>query len=50
MNILSRVTLRMPKDVHDWLTKRAATNLASLNSEIVRVLRERMDAEDRPAT
>lgn len=50
MNILSRITLRMPKDVHDWLTRRAATNLASMNSEIVRVLRERMDAEDRPAT
>lgn len=45
MNILSRITLRMPKDVHEWLTKRAATNLASMNSEIVRVLRKEKDAE-----
>ena len=50
MNILSRITLRMPKDVRDWLTKRAASNMASMNSEIVRVLRERMDAEERAAT
>lgn len=50
MNILSRITLRMPKDLHDWLLRRAAYNVSSLNSEIVRVLRERMDAEGRSAT
>lgn len=42
---LSRITLRMPKDVHDWLMQRAARNVGSLNSEIVRVLRTEMDRE-----
>lgn len=47
---LSRITLRMPKDIHDWLAQRADRHVGSLNSEIVRVLRKEKDAEDRAAT
>jgi hypothetical protein len=43
---LSRVTLRMPKDVHDWLVRSAASNLSSVNSEIVRALRKEMKEAD----
>jgi predicted HicB family RNase H-like nuclease len=49
MHELARITLRLPKDVHEWLTKRADYNLGSMNSEIVRALREQMNAENRPA-
>jgi plasmid stability protein len=40
----------MPEDLKTWLTDRAKHYGTSLNSEIVRVLRERMDSEDRAAT
>lgn len=47
---LSRLTFRMPTDMRAWLVTRAERNAASLNSEIVRVLREKMDQEDHPKT
>lgn len=46
---MSRITLRLPDDIKAWLAKRAARTAASLNHEIVRLLRERMDRDDRPA-
>ena len=39
------VLLRVPKDVKDWIEKEAARTLASQNSEILRCIRARMDAE-----
>lgn len=47
---VSRLTCRMPRDIREWLDNRAVRNAASLNSEIVRVLREKMDQEDHPKT
>ena len=45
MTELSRLTFRMPADMRAWLIRRAKRNAASLNSELVRVVRERMDEE-----
>jgi hypothetical protein len=39
--------LRLPRDVKAWLEKEAARTLASQNSEIVRCIRARMDADQR---
>jgi hypothetical protein len=39
----------MPKDVKIWLEREAARNAASQNSEIIRCIRARMDAEQRNA-
>jgi hypothetical protein len=36
-----------PPDVRGWLEKKAALNVASMNSVIVAALREKMDAERR---
>lgn len=38
-----RRTLRVPDDVNRWLEDQAMRNGASLNSEVVRCIRERMD-------
>ena len=50
MTNLSRLTLRLPEDLKDWAARRAARSAASLNSEIVRVLREKMDQETKTTT
>ncbi|MCX7349824.1 MAG: Arc family DNA-binding protein [Alphaproteobacteria bacterium] len=50
MTKLSRLTFRMPSDMRAWLIRRAKRNAASLNSEIVRVLREKMDEETKTTT
>jgi hypothetical protein len=39
------VLVRLPNDVLSWVEQEAARTLASRNSEIVRSLRARMDAE-----
>jgi hypothetical protein len=39
------ILLRLPMDVKEWIEKEAARTLAHRNSEIVRTLRQRMDAE-----
>ena len=36
--------VRLPRDVKTWLEKESARTLASQNSEIVRCIRARMDA------
>jgi hypothetical protein len=41
------ILLRLPLDVARWLEQEAAPSLASRNSEIVRNLRARMDAQQR---
>ena len=35
--------VRMPDGVRDWLAEQAARNASSMNSEVVRAIRERMD-------
>lgn len=50
MQSLSRLTLRLPDDLKAWVANRAVRNAGSLNNEIVRVLREKMDQEDYPKT
>lgn len=45
---LSRITLRLPEELKAWAASRAARTASSLNNEIVRVLREKMDQEARP--
>ena len=45
MSDRAEIVVRMPRDVKTWLEKEAARTGASQNSEIVRSLRERMDAE-----
>lgn len=44
-----RVTFRMPEGVHAFLAAEAAENFTSLNAEIVRSVRERMERA-RPTT
>jgi hypothetical protein len=43
-----KTTLRMPPDVIEWLKLRAAHNVSSMTTELVRVVRDRM-AQDRHA-
>jgi hypothetical protein len=40
-----RVLVRMPRDMKAWIEREAERNGASQNSEIVRAIRARMDAE-----
>jgi len=35
--------VRMPDGMRDWLAEQAARNASSMNSEVVRAIRERMD-------
>ncbi len=44
-----KTTLRMPPDVVEWLKRRATHNVSSMTAEIVRVVRERMAADDQRA-
>lgn len=37
--------LRLPEDIKDWARKKAKDNDRSMNSMIVRILRERMEQE-----
>jgi hypothetical protein len=39
------ILVRLPLDVKAWIEKEAARTLASQNSEILRCIRARMDAE-----
>ena len=40
------VPLRLPLDMRAWLEKQAARSLASMNNEILRCIRARMDAAE----
>ncbi len=41
-----RLTVRIPKDIEEWLRKQAKRNASSMSSEIVRVLRTYIDSKD----
>ncbi|MGJ0506544.1 MAG: Arc family DNA-binding protein [Methylocystis sp.] len=50
MTDLVPITVRMPASERDWLKEQANVNCTSLNSEVVRALRERREkAEKRRA-
>lgn len=40
-----RTQVRFPSDIHQWLTERARWNDRSMNSELVRILRETKNKE-----
>ena len=40
-----RTQTRIPENVHQWRTERAKRNDRSMNAELVRILRERMENE-----
>lgn len=44
-DIETRTQIRIPKSVHTWLAERAKRNDRSMNAELVRILRERMEAD-----
>ena len=44
---LIRVLLRMPSDIRDFLDREAEKNCSSRNSEIIRVIRAKMESEQR---
>lgn len=39
----TRLMLRLPPDIKEWLETEAAKTGASLNNEVVRAIREKMD-------
>lgn len=47
---MSRRTLRLPQDATAFLDRLAAANCTSVNAEIVRAVRERMDRENKTAS
>jgi hypothetical protein len=42
-----KTTLRLPRDVTDWLRSMAAHNVSSMTTELVRAVRDRMAHERR---
>ena len=48
-DIEARTQIRIPKSVHQWLSDRAKRNDRSMNAELVRILRERMEADTQQA-
>ena len=40
-----RTQTRIPENIHQWLAERAKHNDRSMNAELVRILRERMENE-----
>jgi hypothetical protein len=47
MDKFTKLTIRIPKHIRDWLSKEAAENAGSMGSEIVRAVRERMERDVR---
>jgi hypothetical protein len=46
---LITITTRLPRDVRDWLAAQAERNATSINSEIIRAVRDAMDRQARDA-
>ena len=44
----SKILVRVPADVRQWLESQAALNLSPMTSEIVRALRYRMESLQQP--
>ena len=45
----ARVMARLPQDIRRWLEQQATQNFSSMNSEIVRAIRARMDEHSEKA-
>jgi len=45
-----RTQVRMPTDIHRWLTHRAKQNDRSMNAELIRIVRQAMEATKKQAT
>jgi hypothetical protein len=43
----TRLLIRVPKDAREWLKAKAAHNVSSMAAEVIRSIRDRMDAEQR---
>jgi len=43
MNMRKPMQLRLPAELKDWLRDQASTNSSSLNSEVIRAIRERIE-------
>jgi len=41
-----RLQLRLPPDLKEWIAAQAVANVSSLNSEIIRAIRERMERKE----
>lgn len=46
MSKQSRTQVRLPEEISEWLKHRAKTQDRSMNAEIVRILRERKEADE----
>lgn len=44
---LIKTQTRIPSDIHQWLVERAKQNDRSMNAELVRILRETKEAEEK---
>jgi predicted HicB family RNase H-like nuclease len=42
---LQKIGVRLPPDVHEWLSAQAERNQSSINSEIIRAIRNAMDRQ-----
>ena len=47
MRDVSTMTVRLPRDIRDWLAAQAERNATSINSEIIRACRAAMDRQAR---
>ncbi|GIN67547.1 Arc family DNA-binding protein [Bacillus sonorensis] len=47
---IERMTLRLPKELHSKLVKEADDNMRSLNGQIVHILKEFMDNQNKEDT
>jgi hypothetical protein len=41
-----KMLIKLPGDVREWLEGQAARNISSMNAEVVRSLRDRMDQDE----
>lgn len=46
MSETKQLALRVPEELKDWLSAQAARNSSSLNSEVIRAVRERMERQE----
>lgn len=44
--VIAPTGIRMPDEIKDWLTKRAAGNERSMNKEVLFILRKEMEKDE----
>ncbi|HHQ4795987.1 MULTISPECIES: Arc family DNA-binding protein [Aeromonas] len=45
--VIAPTGIRMPDEIKDWLTKRAASNERSMNKEVLFILKKEMEKDDK---